>query len=181
MSGAVRQSQALLAKYVRMALDHGATEAKVIPARFIVTAEWVRLKCQFGCSGYNKRLCCPPYSPTPQKTRQVISEYQQAIIYAYPGSEDQRERQRMSRLLVAIERQAFLDGYYKALGLGAGPCRFCVRCDTSRRCRFPELARPSLEACGVDVYATCRNAGIELRVVRNRQEVPKYVSVVLVE
>lgn len=175
------QPPVFLEKYVQMALAGGATEAKAIPARFVKTAAWVRLKCQFGCRGYNRRLCCPPHTPTPETTEHVISEYRWAMIYAYSGSEDPRRRRRLARLLVAIERRAFLDGFYKAFGLGAGPCRFCGQCDTSRNCRFPELARPALEACGVDVYATCRQAGIELQVVRSHRQMPKYVSVVLID
>jgi predicted metal-binding protein len=164
-----------------MALDGGADEAKVVPARAVVAADWVRLKCQFGCGGWNKRLCCPPHTPTPETTRRVLGEYRRALIYAYRPHDNLRSRRKMARLLAAIERQAFLDGFHKAFGLGAGPCRFCAECDTSRRCRFPYLARPSLESCGVDVYTTCRNAGIELHVVTSLDQTPKYVSVVLVD
>jgi hypothetical protein len=35
---------------------------KVIPAKTIATAEWVRLKCRFGCDGFGQSLTCPPYS-----------------------------------------------------------------------------------------------------------------------
>jgi len=170
-----------LVKYVQMALAGGADEAKAIRARDVVAADWVRLKCQFGCGGYNKRLCCPPYTPAPETTRRVLGEYRRALIYSYRPHDDRRRRRKMGRLLANIERAAFLDGHYKAFGMGAGPCRFCAECDTSRRCRFPYLARPSLESCGVDVYATCRNAGIELRVVTRLDETPKYVCVVLVD
>jgi predicted metal-binding protein len=153
----------------------------VIPARAVVTAEWVRLKCQFGCGGWNKRLCCPPYTPTPATTRKMLTEYRNALIYAYRPNDDRRGRQRMARLLAAIERQAFLDGRYKAFGLGAGPCRFCPTCDTSALCKFPYLARPSMESAGIDVYATCRNAGIELKVVTCPDAGAKYVSLVLLD
>lgn len=168
-------------KYRRLAVEAGADVAKVIPARYVVTAEWVRLKCQFGCGGYNKRLCCPPYTPTPGTTRMMLAEYRRALIFAYRGEEGRKERRRMHRFLTGLERTAFLDGYYKALGLGAGPCRFCRVCDTTKRCRFPELARPSMESCGIDVYATCRNAGIRLEVVTSYEETPRYVNLLLVE
>jgi hypothetical protein len=46
----------------------------------IVTAAWVRLKCQFGCSGFGMSLCCPPYTPTPDVTRKVIDSYEKAIL-----------------------------------------------------------------------------------------------------
>jgi len=50
----------------------GALEAKVVDAKSIVTAAWVRLKCQYGCGGYDSSHCCPPNTPTPQQTREVI-------------------------------------------------------------------------------------------------------------
>lgn len=170
-----------LQQFVRMALQGGADEAKIIRADNIVTAEWVRMKCQFGCSGFNKRHNCPPRTPTPETTRRMVSEYRKALIYTYSRPLNLTVRRRMARLLVAIERAAFLEGRYKAFGMGAGSCRFCNRCDTSRLCRFPELVRPSMEGCGVDVYATCRNSGIELEVVTRKDQAAKYVSLVLLE
>jgi predicted metal-binding protein len=170
-----------LDKYRRLALESGAAEAKLLPASVIVTAEWVRLKCQFGCSGYNKRLCCPPYTPTPETTRRVLGEYRHALIYAIDGHGDKRYRRRLQRELATIERTAFLDGLYRALALGAGPCRLCAECDTTQRCRHPAEARPSLESCGVDVYATCRNAGIRLEVVTSREQTPRYIHAVLLD
>uniref|UniRef100_A0A7C4CCH0 DUF2284 domain-containing protein n=1 Tax=candidate division WOR-3 bacterium TaxID=2052148 RepID=A0A7C4CCH0_UNCW3 len=170
-----------LRRFVTMALAGGADEAKMIPAKNVVTAEWVWLKCQFGCDGFNRRLSCPPFTPTPERMRRMVGEYRRALIYCYHRPLDLKTRRRMGRLLVAIERAAFLDGCHKAFGLGAGPCRFCAKCDTGRLCRFPELMRPSMESCGIDVYATCRNSGIELHVVRSRTERPKYVSLVLLD
>ena len=56
-------------KYMKRAKDLGVKNAKIISTKSIVTAEWVRLKCQFGCGGYGRTLTCPPYSPTPEKKR----------------------------------------------------------------------------------------------------------------
>lgn len=169
-----------LEKYATMARAGGAEEASIIPARNVVTAEWVRLKCQFGCSGWGKRLCCPPFTPTPETTRRMLKEFHLALIYTYRRNDDRRGRRRMAKLLAAIERQAFLDGHYRALGMGAGPCRFCAACDPAAACRFPELARPAMEACGIDVYATCRNSGIALEVATDRRRGGRYVSLVLI-
>ena len=36
-------------------------------------------------------------------------------------------------------------------------------CDVSQPCPFPEAARPAMEAVGIDVVRTLRNAGWELR------------------
>ena len=55
-------------RWVQRAVELGAAEAKVVSPATVVTAHWVRLKCQYGCGGYGLRLTCPPYSPTPQQT-----------------------------------------------------------------------------------------------------------------
>jgi predicted metal-binding protein len=60
------------AKFLKRAKELGAIEANIIPVKSIVVAEWVRLKCQFGCDGYGQSLTCPPYSPTPEETRRVL-------------------------------------------------------------------------------------------------------------
>lgn len=39
------------AKYVTRAKELRVKDAKIIPTKSIVTAEWVRIKCQFGCGG----------------------------------------------------------------------------------------------------------------------------------
>lgn len=164
-----------------MALAAGAAVAEVIPAHRVVTGDWVRLKCQFGCSGYNRRLCCPPRTPTSEQTRRVIAEYRLAVIWAFDAPGSGRPSTRWLKLPAHIERAAFLEGRHKALGFGAGPCRLCADCNIAGRCRHPEAARPAMEACGIDVYATCRNAGIELEVVANRRQVPRYVQLVLLD
>jgi predicted metal-binding protein len=170
-----------LKKYVSLVRAGGGMEARIIPAGRIVTAEWVRLKCQFGCGGYHKRLCCPPYTPAPERTRRLLGDYRRALIYTYSGVDELRRRNRMMRFLAGLERTIFLDGYYKAFAMGAGPCRLCAVCDTGQRCKYPYLARPALEACGIDVYATCRNVGIKLAVVTSYDAPTKYVNLILID
>jgi predicted metal-binding protein len=170
-------------KYAAQALQAGALEAKIIPVGKVVAAEWVRLKCQFGCSGFGKRLCCPPRTPTPEQMRQVLSDYQRALIYSYTCTPDDYvpRRLRMQQLVPRIERAAFLDGHYKAFGLMAGPCRLCKVCNVKGRCRHSELARPSMESCGIDVYATARRSGIRLDVVTRENATSKFINLILID
>jgi len=170
-------------KYVDRALAGGALEAVLIPARLVKTAEWVRLKCQFGCGGFGRGLCCPPHTPTPEQMKRVLAGYKTALIYSYvcTPANYTRKRLRMQRLVVDVERSAFLDGYYKALGLVAGPCRLCKECRVAARCLHPYQARPSMESCGIDVYATARSAGIELNVVTRENAPSKHINLILIE
>jgi predicted metal-binding protein len=169
-------------KFVTQALTAGAFEAKVIPVKNVVTAEWVRLKCQFGCDGYGNGLCCPPRTPTPEQMKRVLADYHHALIYSYvcTPSDYRPKRRRMRRLVAELERAAFLDGYYKAFGLGDGPCRFCRECNVAGDCRHTERARPSMESCGIDVYATARNSGIKLEVATRRDGPSKHINLILI-
>lgn len=172
-----------LNQYLKKALKMGADEAKLIDAKHIATGNWVRLKCQYGCSGYGKCLTCPPFSPKPEYTKKMISEYNKALILSYhskPGQE-RAQRRKMHKAVANLEREIFLDGYYKAFAMVAGPCRFCVPCDVEHSCRFPEFARPAMEACGIDVYKTASNAGIKLEVVKSTKDISKYCCLILIE
>ncbi len=64
----------------KMARDGGASAFVKMAASQVVTAHWVRLRCQFGCKNYGTRLTCPPYSPTPEETRQVLDEFKTAYL-----------------------------------------------------------------------------------------------------
>ena len=66
--------------FCKRAIEMGIDGAKMIDPGSIVTAEWVRMKCQFGCPGFGESLCCPPHSPTPDVTRKVIDSYRIAIL-----------------------------------------------------------------------------------------------------
>lgn len=156
-----------------LALKLGADKAKVIRAEDVEVAEWVRLKCQYGCSGYGRRLTCPPYSPTPEQTRRVLACYKYAILVHFKPDSD------IHRIMASLEREAFLAGYYSAFAMAAGPCTLCEECSLES-CRYPELARPAMEACGIDVYATARKAGFQIHVLRSQEEVPNYFGLLLV-
>jgi predicted metal-binding protein len=80
-----------------------------------------------------------------------------------------------------MEREIFLSGFYRALGLGAGPCNLCRSCSFDDGCRHPDDARPSMEACGIDVFATARKHGFTINVVRSYEDPQHYFGLVLIE
>ena len=56
------------------ALDLGADEATVMRARDVVVADWVRMKCLFGCDDPTSHRTCPPNAPSVDQTRRSIGE-----------------------------------------------------------------------------------------------------------
>lgn len=162
-------------RFAQLALKLGAAQAKIISPQSVVTAEWVRLKCQYGCEYFNRRLTCPPFSPTPSQTKKMLASYHQGILFSSPQSFTVRY------LAGALEREAFLAGYYAAFALGAGPCQLCEECETDKPCLHPSQARPSMEACGIDVFATVRNNGFTIEVLGETKEKGDYFGFLLLE
>jgi predicted metal-binding protein len=156
------------------ATRHGALEAKTISAKSVVTAPWVRLKCIYGCDGFGTSHCCPPKTPTPKETQEILDCYTSALLVRFDGKTSP------TRVIVELERSAFLAGYYKAFGFGAGPCHLCTTCNTEE-CVHREKARPAMEACGIDVYATARNNGFPIDVLSDESCEGNYYGLLLLE
>ena len=154
----------------------GVKDVRIISPSDVVTAAWVKLKCQFGCDGYGQCLVCPPFTPTSEQMRVVLDGYHRAILIHF-GT-----RAALKTVVADLERDIFLSGAWKAFGLGDGPCYFCRRCPVEEgQCRHPERARPSMEACGIDVFSTAKRAGFPIEVVRTRRQSPDYYGLILVD
>jgi predicted metal-binding protein len=166
--------------YCREVLELGATGAKVVDPHSVITGEWVRMKCQFGCPGFGTSRCCPPHTPTPDLTRKVVDSYQKAIL-AHRRLRKGEKTKDFNEILVNFEIKLFLDGYYKAWSMGSGPCRLCKECDLTTPCKQGAEARPSMEACGIDVFKTARDNGFPIEVVRSREEERNIFGLILVE
>lgn len=175
-----------LEKYCAGALDSGITHAKPVDPAAVVTAPWVRMKCQFGCPGYDRSYCCPPHTPTPDQTRAILDSYHRAILFHVeaPHAPDRGKRiEKCYQRLVGLEGEMFKDGYYKVFLFLAGPCRSCKECARLKNepCVFRDKARPSMEACGIDVYATARNNGFHIRPLRAKTETQNHYCLMLVD
>jgi predicted metal-binding protein len=167
-------------QWVEVARRLGAAEAKVISPETVVTAPWVRLKCQYGCGGWGQRLTCPPHSPTPKQTRAVLDCYRLAILVHHPVQVRDDDWRPVDEIVVKLEREIFLAGHYRAFALGCGPCHLCDECNLED-CLHPSEARPSMEAAGIDVYATARGNGFPIEVVRDHTCAQNYYGLVLIE
>ncbi len=164
-------------KYLHKARELGAMDAIIVPASSVITAEWVPMKCQFGCGGYGRRLCCPPETPTPERTAGMLRDYEHGLLIHVEG--ESIEKSNMNRLVFELEQAAFFDGFYKAFGMGAGPCNLCEKC--ADLCRHPVEARPSMESCGIDVFGTVRQFGLPIDVLKDRKEKLNFYGLVLIE
>jgi len=67
----------------KLAVEFGALEAKIISVEKIVIEDRVVFKCKLGCQKYGKTLACPPYAPTPEGFRKIVSEYHYAMFMKF--------------------------------------------------------------------------------------------------
>lgn len=163
-------------KYIELLKENGADRAVKIEAESIVTAPWTRYKCQFGCDFYGKCLTCPPYTPTWKETKEMIDVFSYGILFHL----GENSPQSVTALAVEVSRQIFLDGYYKTIAFGSGPCGLCKTC-SGETCRFHKKTLPSMEGCGIDVFQTVRNNGFSIKPLKERGELGDYFGLILVE
>ena len=139
------------------------------------------MKCQFGCAGYGRTRCCPPYTPTPEEMRKILDSYTYGILAHLHWKKTYKTVDRFNEALVDLERRIFLDGYYKAWTLGCGPCDRCTECNIGGACLHPDRARPSMESCGIDVFKTAREHGLPINVLKDHKEERDSYGLVLIE
>jgi predicted metal-binding protein len=141
-----------------------------IDPKKIIVAQWVRLKCQFGCGEYGRSGACPPNTPSVAECERFFREYSDAAILHFEGTMDKPEdrhawSRKINAKLLELEREVFLAGYERAFLLFMDSCCFCKECTGNRQtCNEPRLARPAPEAMAVDVYATVRQFGFPINV-----------------
>jgi predicted metal-binding protein len=152
----------------------------------IIVANWVRIKCTFGCGDYGLGTC-PPNTPSVEDCRNFFREYEKALIVvlnkfadkdAYP-SEWSKE---MTTKLLHIEREVFLMGFPKVFLLNQTCCSLCKDCPGSRiECKDKKNSRPSPESFAVDVYQTVRNAGINIHVIAENPAEINRIALLMIE
>jgi predicted metal-binding protein len=152
----------------------------------------VRLKCSIPlCESYGHNRMCPPNIISVEEFAKALSRYRFGLLIQFEmewGEDEIRKRfegkslevlhrdggyvdkmtevmRQMSEVLSKLEKEALYMGYRFAAALSGGCCRLCDECigpDPKDTCRHPFQARPSIEAVGIDVIATAKNAGLKV-------------------
>ena len=187
LAGGGRSPRAVRAEVGALIGRHGYTDYKWIKPGDIVVAEWVRMKCLFGCGEYGRKACCPPNVPSVAECRQFFNDYKVGVVFHFARSVAKpQERHAWSRGvnqgLSRLEREIFLAGYHKVFLLFMDSCTLCAACPGGRgECRKPADARPSPESLAVDVYSTVRRYGFPIQVLADYSETMNRYAFLLVE
>ena len=163
--------------FAKLALEMGADHAVPFRIDDIAFDPRTILKCSFGCADWGKGPTCPsrPNSLRPWEYEQVLLRYSWGIIV---HSHDKKISQEVS---FAIEREAFIDGYYFAFSLS--DCAICSECAGSRgqSCVNPKKARPAFHSVGIDVFKTARKFGLPIETLRDQNQPQNWYSAVFIE
>ncbi len=165
-----------LAELLEAARQQGASDARWIAAsRLRVDAHLAALCRQ--CPHYSLSASCPPHALSPQAFLESLAQYRHALVFKFdlPGAALLSEKKdafarRVHEIAAFLERLALGSGFALAWGLAAGSCKplFCpadAQCRAIQpggACRFPDQARPSISAMGIDFFDLCNQLGWEI-------------------
>jgi predicted metal-binding protein len=170
-----------------IARNRGLNDFKWIDPKTIIVAQWVRIKCEYGCQYYGRIASCPPNTPTVEECRQFFGEYRTGMVFHFQKvmADTQKRRAwgaKVNAGLAKVERDVFIAGYPKAFMLFMGACRLCAECvGTRAECNKPRLSRPTPEAMAVDVFATVRRLGYPIEVLADRSDQMNRYAFLMVE
>ena len=99
----------------------------------IVVAEWVRMKCLFGCREYGQNAACPPNTPPVDDCARFFREYKRAAVFHFAKTVDRPEdrhawSRKLNLELLKLEQEVFKAGYVKAFLLFFDSCGICLDC-----------------------------------------------------
>ncbi|RLB20873.1 MAG: hypothetical protein DRG71_09120 [Deltaproteobacteria bacterium] len=158
---------------IEKAMAMGARDARLIPVGTIPVEHEIQQMCKSPrCIGYGQCANCPPYVTSQDESRIWIARFNEALIVKMDippkllTSENHYDPfKRIFLIVTSLERIALKQGYQNASALGAGSCKpvFCMDQPCAvlqgKECRYPHLARPSLEAIGINVFKLAQRVG----------------------
>jgi predicted metal-binding protein len=145
-------SHSLTQRLLEKGENYGLTAIFPFNTGKIEVAEWVRLKCHYGCNRFDSNWTCPPATPGPDKVREILAEYKLAL------------------LLVGTKN---CSDFY--LNNGRKECAY------PESCRFPQEKRPSVESFSIDVIGTLKNLGTTSNIATETCETYNYYGIILLE
>lgn len=141
----------------------GIDEALSIYTSKIYVNDWVSMKYKYNNSGSCSHMI------SPEQTKKLLGEYSKAVLVIGKKTED------FKIAVLAMEKELYKKGYYKALALTNGQCDFC----SSNGKNSATAKRPSFEPMGIDILATVRK--FKKNVEQPKEgEMPPY-AIILVE
>lgn len=160
---------------VNKAFELGAVEAKLINTDQVIFDPRSFMKCRFGCNRWGRFWTCPPnLDISPEMFMDAFEKYKKAIVIKTKDSQTSQE------VCLAIEKEAMLySGCQFAFALVL--CVQCKECAYPEPCSFPHLARPSMDAYGIDIGKTLEPLGFKVKFDKEGKLLPAWFGMVLLD
>ena len=156
----------------------GASDATIIDTAIIPIEDAIIEYCKKPlCASYGKSAHCPPHAPKPAEARKLLKSFQKALLFklgvaakVLMTDESNEAFRKTYEIASELEAAAQKAGFVRTKGLAAGSCLpvFCKKnkcqvVEEGKKCRFPSLARPSMEAVGINVFKLVQDVGWEIQ------------------
>jgi len=123
------------------------------------------------CGSYGSNYMCPPYVGSLEEIRAKLKKYSRGVLLQYTKSLDVREdREGVIQTKTDFHNKVLLieeffrgRGINQVWGLIGGNCGLCDTCriNMDEPCPYPDRARMSLEAIGIDVIKLLDKLGLD--------------------
>ena len=155
----------------QMILENGASRAEIIRADQLAYDVSFREMCaQNSCGRYGKCHMCPPDVGEIDALIARAKGYAGGVLYQkiytiedsfdFEGMMDARRAHSALAFTLDEKARELVSGYLHLAVGGCGLCKSCTK-EEGLPCRYPDKALASLEAYGVDVYNSAKNAGMK--------------------
>lgn len=153
----------------------GAVEARLLSTDSVVFDPRSHLKCRFGCGRWGKFWTCPPHLGLSQEEfTKAFERYKAAIIFS---TVDPKKGQAIA---LTLEKEAMLS-YGAIFAFALALCAQCEECAYPEPCRLPHLARPTMDAFGIDIGKTIEPLGFSVEFDKEGKLLPAWYSMVLLD
>jgi predicted metal-binding protein len=173
-----KNPSAYLTELKNKATKIGASDATIVDTSIISIEDAIIEYCKKPlCASYGKSAHCPPHAPKPAEARKLIKPFRKALLFKLDvaskvlmSDENNKAFRRIYEIASQLETAAQKAGFIRAKGLAAGSCLpvFCRKnkcrvIEEENECRFPSIARPSMEAVGINVFKLIQKVGWEIQ------------------
>jgi predicted metal-binding protein len=150
----------------------GFTSCAEFDASMLVPAQRIHDLCiENRCGKYTVHYMCPPYSGTPEQITQQLGAFKQGILLQYSRPLDvehdkeglKETKREFHEKLLQLEACLRDKGLQHTWALTAGSCELCETCYavSGEPCPYPDKARTSLVALGIDVISLLDRLGVD--------------------
>lgn len=148
----------------------GINQCVPLDPRELVADAQVRAYCAADrCGSYGRHPMCPPALDARSDIADRVHLARAGALLQWMEPLDVRNdsegllrtKRTFHRAILSLERRLEDLGFSHPWGLIGSTCALCTPCGGLEGCTFPDLARPSLEALGVDVMALLRTRNLD--------------------